>query len=221
MIKLIIFDLDGTLVKTNFKNLRAAREEASKYLEEKYGVKVSPSPPFFLKIYYISKEIAEKHGVDPRKIREKVFRIIERIELEALPYVEEKTRLRDLFTSLKKMGFKVAILTSNSKKYARKVLERFGIADLVDKLVTRDDIERPKPFPDGILKICKELEVDTSQTVMIGDHPVDLEAAKRADVKAIIVSEGDSTKLMSKEAAAIIHDISFDEIMRVIKKIDC
>lgn len=48
-----------------------------------------------------------------------------------------------------------------------------------------DTVPRPKPEPDGLLLVCKELGVDPNEAVYIGDSPSDAVAASSAGMKSI------------------------------------
>ncbi|MFH1409469.1 MAG: HAD family hydrolase [Nanoarchaeota archaeon] len=76
-----------------------------------------------------------------------------------------------------KKKFKIAVVTNGTKKMSDLLLPKLGIT--FDAVLTSDD-GAEKPSPDLIIKACELLQVAPKDTVMIGDVPVDMEAAKAA-----------------------------------------
>ena len=73
-----------------------------------------------------------------------------------------------------------AVLSSNSKEIYGKFESIHGA----------DSVPQPKPHPDGLFQICKELNLSPSDCVYVGDSPSDGKAAKNAGMKAIGVTWG-------------------------------
>ncbi|MGC2037129.1 HAD-IA family hydrolase, partial [Paraburkholderia caledonica] len=65
-----------------------------------------------------------------------------------------------------------------------------GLADHLDLLVAGDSIERMKPDPEPLLHACRLLGVDVECSVLVGDSPVDVSAARAAGMPVFIVSYG-------------------------------
>jgi len=57
-----------------------------------------------------------------------------------------------------------------------------------------DNVPKPKPNPDGLLTVCKDLSVDPSRCVYIGDSPSDAMAAHNAGMRSIGVLWGSHSK---------------------------
>lgn len=77
----------------------------------------------------------------------------------------------------------------------------YGIPQFV--AVTADDVTRTKPDPEGMLKALDLLGLSPEDVVSLGDHPVDMQAAKAAGVHAIGTTHGFSTAAELKAAGAI------------------
>lgn len=91
-----------------------------------------------------------------------------------------------LFRSLRGLGLRIAVATSDDRAPTEATLAGLGIADLVDGLVCADDGLPVKPAPDTLLHLCTALGVDPSRTAMIGDSPADV-AMGRAAGAALVV----------------------------------
>jgi HAD superfamily hydrolase (TIGR01509 family) len=90
--------------------------------------------------------------------------------------------------SLKNMGFKLALVTSASKKTKRKLEREFpDIHDKFDIIVTRSDVKFTKPSPDQLNAALLYLKVERQNAIMIGDFVSDVLAGKSAGVKTVAV----------------------------------
>ena len=89
--------------------------------------------------------------------------------------------------TLKKVNANCAIglVTSGSKRRVKKDLDRTGIASLFKVIVTGDDTQRPKPFPDGLETALRKLNVKPEETAYIGDANADYEMSVAAGVNFI------------------------------------
>lgn len=106
----------------------------------------------------------ELKNIDNFKINDKVLGIVKRLENK-----------------------KLAIFSKNTRMAVEKVLEKLKLN--FNMVVTINDIEKPKPDPEGIEKIIKELKISKEKTVYIGDRNIDKIAGDRAGVKTIMVNE--------------------------------
>lgn len=83
---------------------------------------------------------------------------------------------------LRERGVYQALFTSKARKSADITLQSIASEDLFDAVVCGDEVERPKPFPDGVWKILETLQVPARDTVYLGDSPLDRESAESAGV---------------------------------------
>ncbi|MBI4177426.1 MAG: HAD family hydrolase [Candidatus Aenigmarchaeota archaeon] len=189
-LKLVIFDLDGTLI------------DARKNLKENinYALKANGYPPFtgnrvytligrpLIDIYKMTlprsdARLAEKLVRDYRKRYKKTCHI----GVKILPGVERA------LNTLKFGGFKLAIATAKGEAQTKLLLKRLGLFKHFDLIVgyRYGKVKmRPKPHPDMILHIIKRLKIDKRKAIMIGDTQLDVHAGKNAGVYTIAVKSG-------------------------------
>jgi phosphoglycolate phosphatase-like HAD superfamily hydrolase len=74
--------------------------------------------------------------------------------------------------------------------YVRAVLKSNGVDGLFSVQLGADEVDAPKPHPEGLLKCCELLNLHPTQCVYIGDSPTDGQAAAAAGMRAIGVSWG-------------------------------
>ena len=93
--------------------------------------------------------------------------------------------IKELLDFLKSNEISFGIVTNKPLEYARPLIENFIELDNCKVLVCPDHVNKIKPDPEGILQACSKLSIDPSETIYIGDHPKDLEAGISAGTKTI------------------------------------
>lgn len=94
---------------------------------------------------------------------------------------------------LKNKGIKLAILSNKPHVDTIKVIETYFGHDIFDYVSGKKDYNRIKPFPDGVNEIKNIFNIN-DDIVFVGDSDVDIETAKNANVKSIAVLWGFRTK---------------------------
>lgn len=186
MIKAVIYDLDDLMVNsapTHFK--------ATDILLQKYGHKYEELPGD-LKTDFIGKRAIDvlkdiirhfKIAADLNELygeRMRIFLDLIRNELEPMP---------GLFKSLElfKNKYKIALASSGARKYVEFVLEKFGIGDYFDVVISGDDVKVGKPSPETYSVACKKLGLKPGECVVFEDAAVGVASAKSAGCKCIAI----------------------------------
>ncbi len=99
--------------------------------------------------------------------------------------VLENDEIKQLLLLLKREGYKIGIVTGKAKRSLLISLEQLNMENLFDVMIAGDDVEKPKPHPEGINKALTELGVKNSEAVFVGDSDADILAGKRANVHTI------------------------------------
>lgn len=184
-VKLLIFDLDGTLVESDatiflstIKTLEQlgiehniTREEFKKYIGWHFqdifntlGV-VVPDLDEYLKIY-------------------KLFYNTLLGESNLYPGVNE------ILYYLKKKDYKIALLTTKMQDQAENILSYFQIDFYFDYIFGRRVGIAHKPSPEPLFLVCNELNIKPEEAIMIGDSEMGIECGKNAGSKTLAVSFG-------------------------------
>jgi len=95
-----------------------------------------------------------------------------------------------LIDSLDKNNIAWGIVTNKSRLLTDKLLNLYNLNTRCHVVVCGDDGFKPKPEPDTLLFAIKSLNVTKEQTIYIGDGLRDIIAAKRANIKSILVTYG-------------------------------
>ncbi len=110
----------------------------------------------------------------------------------------------DLLRHQKSLGRAVAIATSSFTEEAERVLDVLGLSELLDCIVGRDAITKPKPDPEIYLHTMARLGVNPGEVVIIEDSPVGTRAAIASGAAWICVSTAFSRKAV--EASSWIDE---------------
>ena len=214
--KAIIFDFDGTLAVLNI-DFGFMREQVFDLIRS-FGIKVeSIRQKHALEIIdEISEALFQK---DPRAAEEfyqKAHGILHEIEMKAaregrlLPRVEEA--LRDL----RRSGMRVGIVTRNCEDAVRMVFPR--IDEFCDVFVSRNSVKNVKPHPDHLTAVMKALKVSGKELVMVGDHPLDIQAGKRVGARTIGVLTGRTKREEFEQAGADFILREAPEVCRLVRE---
>lgn len=199
----VVLDVDGTLVDSNDAHARAwvdAFSEAGitvpfdrvRRAIGMGGDKLMPS------VAGIEEESDTGKAVSAR--RSVIFK--ERY----LPDVRAFPRTRELVLRFRADGFGLAVASSAKEDELQPLLVRAGVADLIDIRTSSDDADESKPDPDIVHAAMRTSGADPRRTIMLGDTPYDVEAARAAGIAIVALECGgwDSTALNG--AAAVYRD---------------
>ena len=94
-----------------------------------------------------------------------------------------------LVRHLWEQGARLGLLTRNAHELALLTLECIGLGDCfpADDILGRDEAP-PKPDPAGLLKLASRWEVPVQRLVMVGDFRLDLECARAAGARSVLVN---------------------------------
>ena len=89
-------------------------------------------------------------------------------------------------------GVRMATLTNGSIEASENLLERAGLADLVERRRSGDAVRRWKPAPEPYLYAARELGVPPEECVLVAVHPWDIDGAERAGLRGGWLNRGRS-----------------------------
>ncbi|MGW4905334.1 HAD family hydrolase [Streptomyces sp. NPDC004270] len=95
--------------------------------------------------------------------------------------------VRRLVADAKRRGLPLAVASSSRATSVVPHLQRFGLRDVVDVVVTMEDVTRTKPAPDLYLLAARRLGVDPSAVVAFEDSNRGVQAAKAAGAFCVAV----------------------------------
>ncbi len=221
MIRLLIFDLDGTLADTSKDIADAINHALKPFGQRRYSVEETKA----MVGSGISKLLESLTPADPpfppsvKGRRESAKELVTRRFFEfysehlldntsAYPYVKE---------TLSSLGdYRKVVLSNKRTAFSREILEGLGLLEYFGAVFGSDSVREKKPSPVPVLDILKEFHVSRDEAIIIGDSNYDVEAGKAAGVRIIGVTYGFRSIEFLKGADIIIE--SFDELLKVIPR---
>lgn len=100
---------------------------------------------------------------------------------------------RELLHALRDRGCRLGVLTRNAHELALVTLQAVGMGDCFasDDILGRDEAP-PKPHPGGLLHLAQKWGIAPQELVMVGDYRFDLECAKAAGARSVLVNVPDN-----------------------------
>jgi pyrophosphatase PpaX len=196
MIRCVLFDLDGTTIDTNELIIESLQHVIGRHCGKPL-TRDEIIPRMGGTLIEQLRHFAGREDVDELAAAYRTYnraRHDERVTL--FPGVLDTVR------RLHEGGLDIGIVTNKSRDTSAKVVDLFGLRPYVRSIVTLEDVERPKPHPEPVLKAMRELGAKPEETAMVGDSPYDLLAAKEAGVTAVAVGWSLKTRDVLLEAGA-------------------
>ena len=207
----VLFDFDGTLVNIKIDFVRMRQDVLSLGVE--YGV--SPKSDIYVleAIDEIFNTLLAKDEILASKFKKKAEQILIDIELDAVPTSICYPNADKTLEILKNKGIKVSIVTRNCRLAVLKTSEKAGF--IYDVLLTRDDVQKVKPDPQHLWDALNLLEADRESSIMVGDHPMDILAGKKAGMKtAAVLTTKTEDDFKSVEPDIVLNNVS--EILKIL-----
>ncbi|SDH42085.1 HAD-IA family hydrolase [Pseudonocardia oroxyli] len=172
----VVFDLDGVLVDS----FAVMREAFGIAYAEVVGSGPAPFEDYNRHLGRFFPDIMRLMGLP--------------LEMEA-PFVRESYRLADrvrlfpgvadLLAELDARNVPLAVATGKAGVRARSLLDGLGVLERFRHVIGSDEISRPKPAPDIVLRALDLLDVPPDRAVMVGDAVTDLRSARGARVRSV------------------------------------
>ena len=184
MVDTAIFDVDGTLVDTNYQHALAWFRAFRRYditrplwrIHRGIGMGGDMFVP-----HLAGEDVEREHG---DALRDAWVEEFDKLIGEVQPFEAS----RDLLQAVKDRGFRVVLASSGKSQHVEAFLDLFDGRELADAWTTSDDAEKSKPEPD-ILQTALA-RVEGARGVMIGDSTWDCIAAGKLGVPSLAVRTG-------------------------------
>ena len=179
-----IFDIDGTLVDTNYQHA------LSWYRAFRRFDIVRPLWRLHRGIGMGGDHFVEELGGKPaEQAHGDALRAAQTEEFDKLiGEISPFEGARELLEDIQRRGFHLVLASSGKSKHVDAFLDLLDAKSLADAWTTADDAEKTKPDPDLVQAALDKVEGGSG--VMIGDSVWDVEAAKRAGIPCIAVRTG-------------------------------
>jgi len=211
-VEAVVFDLDGTLIASNHDYGGMVRRVREILEEEGAPIEALGQERRVWEIIQGGVRSLEKLGLPQKRIDGILDRLnwaLNEIELRSLDSVELKPGALALLESLKKRGIKTGIATRSCGAYAIKSLEATKLADYIDIVLARDQVEHPKPDPRHLLQIIGDLDASLQGVLFVGDTETDQRTARAAGISFIGVPMNEEwrKRMEGKEGSVLVSNL--------------
>lgn len=182
--KIILFDLDGTLIDSTdaiISTFRFAFEQQNfKFNGNNEDIKDLIGYPLDI--------MFESLGIDKSKVWDFVDSYKSRyrdISIAGTCLLENAMESLKLASKIARL----AVVTTKTRMYTIPLLDNLNITQYFEIITGRENVQNPKPHPEPILKTLEQMNYDENkeEVWMIGDTKLDLISAKEAGVNSIAV----------------------------------
>ena len=216
VLKALVFDMDGTITELSLP-LEAMRQDTKDYfiskglppeiLEPADGISSSTAKA---RDYFLSNGCSlEKWN----EMDQEVDVILSKHEGYAAATAEPLPGTLAVIEKIRTHGFLTAILTNNGRSSVNQIMTQIPLTEHFQIIQTRHESPRPKPHPDGLIKIISDLGGGLEESVYIGDALIDGTAATRAGIEFWGVATGETSADALMEAGATLVFESLDGVL--------
>ncbi|KAI3349745.1 HAD family phosphatase [Clostridium botulinum] len=178
-----IFDMDGVIIDSEPIHRQVHGE-----IMNTLGINISKGE---LALYagatneYIFTKLKERYRIK-KSVSElmdyKSKLIINKVKEESL---EPINGIRELLNALRKNNIKIAIGSSSPRSLIEAVIDKFNLHSAFDCIVSGEEVERSKPYPDVYIEVSKKLGINPEKCIVVEDSHNGVQAAKSAGMKCI------------------------------------
>lgn len=179
-----IFDVDGTLVDSNYQHALAWSRAFRRFgiTRPMWRIHRGIGMGGDLFVPEIGgREVEEEHGDDLREAWAEEF---DRLIDEIPPF----EGVAELLADVKARGFRLVLASSGKAHHVEQFLDLFDGKSVADAWTTADDVENSKPQPD--LLVAALAKVGGTSGIMVGDSIFDAQAAAKLQIPTLGVRTG-------------------------------
>jgi HAD superfamily hydrolase (TIGR01549 family) len=206
-----VFDVDGTLVDTNYHHAlawyRAFRRFDITLPIWRLHRGIGMGGDNFVG-YVAGEDVEAAHGDDLRSAWTMEFDSL-------MGEIQPLEGAHELLVEVKRRGFRVVLASSGKAKHVEPFLDLFDGKSLADGWTTSDDVDRSKPEPDIIEAALSRIGGGTG--VMIGDSTWDCVSAKKLGMPTLALRTGGFSVDELRQAGAV--DV-FESLTELRTKLD-
>jgi putative hydrolase of the HAD superfamily len=225
-LKAILLDVDNTLI--DFMKMKRACCKAAIEAMISAGLKMKEEAA--LKLLF---ELYEIHGIESQRIFQTFTKKIYGKENYKLishgviayrkmreSYLVPYHNVIPTLLELKKLGYKLAIVSDAPIMEAWMRLAALKIDDFFDVIITMADARKQKTFPAPYRVALRRLGIKPEEAVMIGDRiSRDVNTAKKLGINTVYARYGDENPPEHGKSGADFEISDFSEILGVVKRI--
>ncbi|MAU87370.1 MAG: hypothetical protein CML83_06335 [Rhodobiaceae bacterium] len=189
--KMVVFDLDGTLIDTAPDLFYSANEVIKDIIKVDIDYEVSKKFIGWGGEYFIKRNLKQNNI---NLSQEKIDNLIKKFLVIYEDNISKRSKLypgvAEIINELKQRNFILNICSNKPEKLAKLILTDFSIIQHFDQVIGGDTLSQCKPNPLPLLKLMNDHNIKPKDTIMIGDTTTDILTAKNCNIRSICVDFG-------------------------------
>ncbi|HEX5848379.1 MAG TPA: HAD family hydrolase [Rubrobacter sp.] len=197
MAKVVVLDVDGTLMDTNYLHTeawaRAFEETGHRVPREKLHKEIGKGAELLIRQFVDDDDVVE----EIQNLHSEFYEGFQKFG-HPLPGAKE------LLSSLKERGYEVWFVTSAKDEELEHHMQELEAEDNIAGVVNSSSVDNPKPAPDIFEEALRRAGTTAEETVALGDARWDVEAAKSAGIRTVAVLSGGAFHTQDLEEAGAV-----------------
>ena len=207
MKKLVIFDLDGTLLNT----IEDLGQAANYALERNgYATHSMASYPYFVGngVRRLMTRVLPEDARDDETVDRVLGDFLEYYDVHCTDYTKPYSGMPDLLKDLRDMGVAIAVASNKYQKAVDKIIPHYFPDIPFVAIEGHREGVNVKPDPSVVFSILAQAKMAKAETLYVGDSGVDMETARRDCIDSVGVTWGFRSKkeLVEYHAAVIVNN---------------
>jgi len=211
-VKLVIFDLDGTLVDTS-DDLTASLNFAI----TKLGI-----PPLSVSetVALVGEGLTRllEKVLEPQGLMEHHAQAMEDFLEHYSAHLTDKSRpypgVKDTLNKLEKSGIAMAVLSNKREDLSRRLLDELGVGKYFSLIAGSNTVPEKKPSPEAVKFVLRKFKCEPFQALVVGDSSFDIEAGRNAGVRVVAATWGFRPREVLGDADRLIE--RFEELLPIV-----
>ncbi|MDH4070321.1 MAG: HAD family hydrolase [Ignavibacteria bacterium] len=199
----IIFDIDGTIARSNELIFASFNHVAAKYLGKQFTQKE------ILALFGPPEEGGLMKIVEPGQVPAAMDDLCSFYGENHEKMVALHPGIGSILRFLRDRNVYLAVFTGKGRRTTTITLEALGVDSFFGKVMTGSDVRRHKPDPEGILEVLDHFQVKPEEALMVGDSVSDIRAARGAGVSvaSVLWDAYDSPAVVKEQPDFVFHTV--------------
>lgn len=207
MIKLLIYDLDGTLIDSREDIANAVNAALA-------ALRLPPLPKHLICTFvgngvtHLIRKSLEKAGSQKNQLEDGIRLYRDHYSKHLLDHTRLYPSAKPVLEYFKDR--KQGVITNKPEDFSNTILNHLGVYSYFFRVTGGDSKFQKKPSPEAVIEMMAAVGAERNETVLIGDSAIDVETGKNAGVKTIAVTYGFGTleEIQSAGPDVILNDLS-------------
>lgn len=185
-IRSVVFDFEGTLVDFQWRLEPAQAELRRAFAEQGYPVAGN-----YAEMWNAAAALAAAQG-RLEALRSALHPVYDRWDADALTRWSPRPGAAALLQRLAERGVGSAIASNIGRAALGTALARFGLERWLRPVLSRDDVTRLKPDPQGVSAVLVTMKTPADEALFVGDSLADVRAARAVGMRVAIIRGGEA-----------------------------